>query len=290
MVVIAGGTGRLGTRVVESLTKQRIAVRVMTRDKARAAHLPDSIEVVEGDVRDPLAVKEAVAGAQHVVSAVQGLDDRNSSPDATDRDGNRNLVDAAKAASVAHFIFVSAPSGPDHPMSMGRAKYAAEQYLKASGLAWTIVRPTAFMEFWAELVGRPVLETGRTRVFGRGRNPINFVSIADVATAVVRAVTDAGMRGVELNLGGPENLTILEVVETFERIAGKEAKVSHVPLPAMRAMKVMARPFNPAFARIVEAGIAMDTTDMSWDPEPNRTLYPWLPQTRLAEVISPPPL
>jgi hypothetical protein len=58
----------------------------------------------------------------------------------------------------------------------------------------------------------------------------------------------------------------------------------------MRAMKVMARPFNPAFARIVEAGIAMDTTDMSWDPEPNRTLYPWLPQTRLAEVISPPPL
>jgi NADH dehydrogenase len=194
MVVIAGGTGRLGTRVVESLTKQRIAVRVMTRDKARAAHLPDSIEVVEGDVRDPLAVKEAVAGAQHVVSAVQGLDDRNSSPDATDRDGNRNLVDAAKAASVAHFIFVSAPSGPDHPMSMGRAKYAAEQYLKASGLAWTIVRPTAFMEFWAELVGRPVLETGRTRVFGRGRNPINFVSIADVATAVVRAVTDAGMR------------------------------------------------------------------------------------------------
>lgn len=106
-----------------------------------------------------------------VISAIQGLDDPKSNPTATDRDGNRNLIIAAKAAGVDHFVLVSVvKSSPDHPMSLGRAKYAAEQFLKSRGLAWTIVRGTAYMEFWAKLVGQPLIDKGRTQVFGRGDN------------------------------------------------------------------------------------------------------------------------
>jgi len=287
MVLIAGGTGRLGTRVVELLVDRQMRVRVLTRDRSRARHLPATIEIVEGDVRDPRTLAAAFAGVTTVISAIQGFDDSGSSPEATDRDGNRNLIKAAKEAGVAHFILVSAVnSSPDHPMSLGRAKYGAEMSLVNSGLPWTIVRGTAFMEFWAKLVGQPLLDTGRTQVFGRGDNPINFVSVDDVAKAVETAVVDRALRGIGIDVGGPENLTMNQVVEIFERVSGKGAKVSHVPLPAMKIMAVLMRRINPALARKIQAGIVMDTDAIvAWDPAPNRKLHPWLPQTPLAEVI-----
>ena len=286
MVLVAGGTGRLGTRVVELLTLRHTRVRVLTRDQARAAQLPQAVDIVEGDVRDRGVLPAAVAGVTTVISSIQGLDDRRSTPEATDRDGNRNLIEAARAAGVDHFILVSGLwSAPDHPMSINRAKYAAEQFLKSSGLSWTIVRASVFMEFWATLVGKPLLDTGRTRVFGRGDNPVNFVSTGDVAKAVEMAVVDPALRGVVLEVGGPENLTVNQVVERFEQASGKKGQVSHVPLLAMRVMSVLIRPINPAMARLTQAGIVNDTTDMTWNPSANREHYPWLPQTPLSEVL-----
>ena len=101
MVLIAGGTGRLGTVIVERLTQGNRAVRVLTRDRSRAKHLPSNVEIVVGDVRDRAGVDAAVSGARTVISSVQGLDDPKSSPDATDRVGNQNLIDAAKHAGLA---------------------------------------------------------------------------------------------------------------------------------------------------------------------------------------------
>jgi NADH dehydrogenase len=264
MVLMAGGTGRLGTRVVELLTKRGMPVRVLTRDRTRAKHLPEAVEIVEGNVRDPETLTPAMAGVTSVISAIQGLDDPKSNPMATDRDGNRNLITAAKASGVDHFVLVSVvKSSPDHPMSLGRAKFAAEQSLKASGLAWTIVRGTAYMEFWVQMVVQPLIDKGRTQVFGRGDNPINFVSVNDVAKAVEMAVVDSGMKGVDLEVGGPENFTMNQVVESFERMTGRKGKVSHVPLTMMRIMSVVIRPVKPAMARIVQAGVVMDTVT-SW--------------------------
>jgi NADH dehydrogenase len=262
-------------------------VRVLTRDRNRAKHLPEAVEIVEGNVRDPETLTPAMVGVMSVISAIQGLDDPKSDPMATDRDGNRNLITAAKASGADHFVLVSVvKASPDHPMSLGRAKYAAEQFLKASGLAWTIVRGTAYMEFWATLVGQPLIDKGRTQVFGRGDNPINFVSVNDVAKAVEMAVVDSGMRGVDLEVGGPENFTMNQVVESFERMTGRKGKVSHVPLTMMRIMSVVIRPVKPAMARIVQAGVVMDTSDiMAWEPPADRTIYPWLLYTPLAEVI-----
>jgi NADH dehydrogenase len=287
MVLMAGGTGRLGTRVVELLTKRGMPVRVLTRDRTRAKHLPEAVEIVEGNVRDPETLTPAMAGVTSVISAIQGLDDPKSNPMATDRDGNRNLITAAKASGVDHFVLVSVvKSSPDHPMSLGRAKFAAEQSLKASGLAWTIVRGTAYMEFWVQMVVQPLIDKGRTQVFGRGDNPINFVSVNDVAKAVEMAVVDSGMKGVDLEVGGPENFTMNQVVESFERMTGRKGKVSHVPLTMMRIMSVVIRPVKPAMARIVQAGVVMDTSDiMAWEPPADRTIYPWLLYTPLAEVI-----
>ena len=94
-------------------------------------------------------------------------------------------------------------------MELFRAKYAAEQHLRASGAPWTIVRATAFVELWAEIMAKPI-------VFGRGDNPINFVSVIDVAAVVVRAIVDPALRGTVLEVGGPENITFNELAARLQ--------------------------------------------------------------------------
>jgi uncharacterized protein YbjT (DUF2867 family) len=99
------------------------------------------------------------------------------SPETVDRKGNANLIDAAAAAHADLILISTVGAAPDHPMELMRAKHAAEQHLMASGVEWTIVRSTAFIELWAEIMRRGI-------VFGRGENPINFVSVNEVAAAV----------------------------------------------------------------------------------------------------------
>jgi uncharacterized protein YbjT (DUF2867 family) len=136
------------------------------------------VEIVKGDISDPAAVRRAVEGTRCVVSAIQGFAGTKGQSTATiDHDGKHNLIQAAREAGAEQFVLVSVKdAAPDHPM-----KYAAEQKVKSSGLDWTIIRPSAYMETWCDVLGRPLLEKGKTRVFGRGRNPINWVSASDVA-------------------------------------------------------------------------------------------------------------
>ena len=288
MILIAGGTGTLGTEVVRLLTARRLEVRILTRDPARAEHERGGlVEIVSGDVQDARAVERATAGARTIISAIQGFGGAApAGPQAVDRRGNTNLIRAAKEGETDHFILVSIQgAAPDHPMELFRMKYLAEQELKASGLAWTIIRPTAYMETWGTLVGEPLLKTGRTRIFGRGNNPINFVSAHDVARFVELAVVDPAMQDEVIEVGGPENLSLERVAQTFEAVTGKEGKASHVPLPMMRLMSVIMRPVNPTLARQIHAGVVMDTHDFSFDPSETIRRYPSIPPTSLAEVV-----
>ena len=287
MILIAGGTGTLGTRIVRLLKAHGLEVRLLVRDPARDIE-DDLVEVVPGDVLYPQAVERAMDGVRIVVSAIQGFSGSGDySPRTVDYQGNSNLIRAARTAGVEHFVLVSVHGAArDHPMELHRMKYRAEQELRESGLAWTIIRPTAFMETWATILGKPLLETGRTRVFGRGNNPINFISADDVARFVELAVVDEGLRGGLVEVGGPENLTINQFVGTFEMLAGKEGKKSHVPLPMMRLMAVLMRPVNPTLARQIQAGVVMDTHDMSFDPRKTDSRRESVPPTSLAEVMA----
>lgn len=287
MILVAGGTGRLGTAVVHLLVRQGLTVRLMTRDRGRAAHLVGTgVEVVEGDVRDPAAVRRAIEGVGQVVSAIHGFaGTRNQSPATVDRDGNDNLIRAARESNVEHLVLLSVKdAAPDHPMDLMRMKYAAEQELTSSGLAWTIIRPTAYMETWCDVLGRPLLERGRTQVFGRGRNPINWVSTADVARFVELAILDPALRGEVIEVGGPENLTMSGFVEVFQSATGSSGKVTHIPLIAMRLAAVTLGMVNPGLARQIRAGIVMDTRPQAFDASETRRRYPSIPMTSLREV------
>jgi len=288
MILVAGGTGRLGTNVVGLLQARGLQVRVLTRDRSRAGHLAETgLDIVEGDVRDLAAVRRAVAGARTVISAIHGFPGtKDANPVTIDRDGNHNLIQVAREANVQHFVLISARgAAPDHPMDLMRMKYAAEQELMASGLTWTIMRPTSYMETWCEVLGRPLLEEGRTQVFGRGQNPINWVSTADVARFVEMAAVDGAFHGQTLEIGGPDNLTMTDFVRVFKTESGLDGKIGHISPVAMRIGAIVASLVNPGMARQIRAGIVMDTAAMAFDASEVRGRYPSVPLTSLRDVV-----
>lgn len=278
MILVVGATSRVGTHVIPMLIAHGHAVRAMTRTPEKAEALQQlGAEVVQGDLRDPDSLARACAGVEKVLAAAHGFNpgQADNNPHTVDDLGNHHLIDAAKAAGVEHFVFVSILGvTPDSPMELFRIKYATEQYLKASGMSYTILRAAAFMEFWGAMVGEPILKSGKTTIFGSGNNPINFVSAADVAAFAVIALESINARNQTINVGGPENLTLNQVAELFEKVGGKPAKKTHVPLPMMRMMRVVVRPFNPMLSLQITGGILMDTKNQTCNMSATLQRYP----------------
>lgn len=272
MIVVAGGTGRLGTLVVRRLRGRGLPVRVLTRDRARAAHLAgESVHVVVGDVRDPSSLAPAFADANVLVSCVQGFaGPGGGSPASVDRDGNVNLIDAARAGGADVVLMSVVGASADSPLELFRMKHAAEQHLHRSGVAATIVRSTAFLELWAELLEKSAARSGRPVVFGRGDNPINFVQVDDVAFLVERAVTDPTTRGSTLQVGGAD-LTLNELAATIQADAGRSDRPRHVPPTALRVLAHTVGHLRPELGRQARAALLMDRIDLTYDPSALQT-------------------
>jgi NADH dehydrogenase len=288
VILVAGGTGRLGTLLVNRLINRNLPVRVLTRQPTRAEHLPgDLVTIVSGDVRDPETLAPATAGVDVVVSAVHGFTDphRNSLA-AVDRDGNANLIEAAKSAGADLVLMSTVGAAADSPMELFRMKHAAEQDAAASGIPTTIVRATAFLELWIDLMNQTAGRSGRPLVFGRGQNPINFVAVADVAAAVDQAVIDPTTRGKTLEIGGPDNLTFDQLAQAVQTAAGRPRTPRHVPPFMLRLMANSIGHLKPELGRQARAALAMDRTDLTFDPTRLHQLYPDLPRTALADVLA----
>lgn len=283
MILVAGGTGTLGRDVVTRLRSSGHEVRVLTRSAAHTEGL--DAEVVIGDVRDPSTLPAAVRGCSAVISAVHGfVGGRGAGPREVDDEGNGHLVQAAADAGVQQFVLLSVlDARPDHPMSLHRAKYAAEQHLRRSDLSWTVLRPSAYVETWVRIVGAKLASGGPALVFGRADNPINFVSAQDVAALVERATTDPGLRNRAVDVPGSDNLTMTELADHLGATS-----VKHVPRTALRVLSTVLPPFAPAFARQAHAAVVMDTTDMTADATAVRDAFPditWHPAAEMARLF-----
>lgn len=284
-VLVAGGTGTLGRSIVGRLLRQGPAVRVMTRSPDKAADLrATGANIVRADLRDPASLAAACSGVTHIMTTANAFSGKGSeSVSAVDEAGNRNLVDAAKQAGVRQFVFTS---GRLPPAFLGidyfAAKARTEDYLRQSGVPFTILRPTAFMETWAAILGEPILRKGKASIIGSGTLPINLVAVDDVAAVAVMTLDRPDAVNAVVEIGGPENLTQLQVVETFERIAGRPAKRSHLPVWLARILPPLLRPFNPVLARQIAMGALTATVPQPFDASAMLANYP-IAQTRLED-------
>ncbi len=288
MIAIAGGTGRMGRVLAQQLVERGLQVRILTRDPERVPEtLRNRVDTATVDLRQPASIGPALTGVETLVSAITGFGGPGAAgARVVDRDGNLALIEAAEAAGVEHVVLLSvARAAPDAPVALFRAKYDAEQRLRASRLAWTIIRPTAYMETWIEVVGRPLVATGHTRVFGRGQNPVNFVSADDVARIVETVITEPGHRGETVVVAGPANLSMNAFVETISRVTGRTGRVDHANPAVMRVMAAMLGFVNPVLADQVRAALFMDTRDLRVDPADRLARFPSVPLTLLEDVV-----
>jgi NADH dehydrogenase len=288
VILVAGGTGRLGSLLVDRLVNRDLPVRVLTREPARAEHLAGAlVTVLRGDVRDRESLRPAAAGVDVVVSAVHGFTDpHRTALAAVDREGNANLIEAAKGAGADFVLMSTVGAAGDSPMEMFRMKHAAEQHAARSGVPTTIVRATAFLELWIDLLRHTAARSGRPLVFGRGQNPINFVSVADVAAVVERAVIDPATRGTALEVGGPDNLTFDQLAQAVQSAAGSTAAPRHIPSAILHLMANSVGRVKPELGRQARAALAMDRADLTFDPIDLHQRYGDLPSTTLADVLA----
>ena len=160
----------------------------------------------------------------------------------------------------------------DSPMELVRMKYAAEQRATSSGVPYTIVRATAFLELWIEVLEQTAGRSGRPLMFRRGQNPINFVSVSDVAALAERAVLDPATRENTLEIGGPENLTFAQLAQAVQRAAGRTTPPRHVPPSMLRLMANTVGRVKPQLGRQARAALVMDSADLAFNRAPMHNL------------------
>lgn len=288
MILIVGGTGALGSAAARLLLQRGRKVRIMTRDPQKAEGLKKlGADIVQGDLCDKASLAGACDNVEAVLAAAHSIMGRGAAASSNvDSLGHKWLINAAKEAGVRQFVYTSAfGAAPTHPAQFYRIKHEVEQYLQHSSLAYTILRPTAFIDSHAHmLIGQPILEKGKVSLFGAGENPRNFVAAHDVAQFALLALNMPQMAGKVIEVGGPENWTNMEVVRLYERLAGRQAKVAHVPLGALRVMAPVVRPFHPGLSQVMTSSIWFETTDQTFDPRPTLQKYP-IPLTRLTDWV-----
>ena len=285
MILVAGASSQLGEKLIPMLVAKGYHIRALTRD-ARTLDFARSlgVEVIEGDMRQPDTLLRACEGAEAVVSSVTAVGENLIRE--VDEAGNRSLMESAQMSGVKRLVFVSAyGAARNHPVDFFRSKYWTEEYLRSLELSFTILRPTAFMETWCRRIGVQVLNDQPVTIFGNGRNPINFISAEDVAKFIILALEDPRLKNQTLTIGGPQNLTLEEVVAIYEQISGKQARKIYTPSWQMQLMSIWHKPFNEAMSRFMTIQNELATSNWRVDMSEMVKHFP-INLTRLDEWIS----
>ena len=258
MILVAGATGSLGSEIVQRLLKRGQRVRALVRqtsDRTKVDSLERAgAEIAQGDLKQRDTLDDACRGARVVISTVSmivtGREDDSFA--ATDSAGTRQLIDAARAAGAEQFVFVSVDTSrvPDSPLMT--AKREVEEYLKRSGLTYTILHPSAFMEVWLGPMLFADTASGTAKVYGEGTHKIRYVATADVAELAVQCVGSPAAINAVIPFGGPEPVSQRDAVKLFEEEFGKPFSVTEIPEQALEAQwKGAENPMEKTFASLM---------------------------------------
>jgi uncharacterized protein YbjT (DUF2867 family) len=266
---IIGATGELGRVVVRHFLQKGQPLKALVRNAAKATDLQSKgVETVVGDLTDVASIKTALQDVDIVVTAAHGMLGKGKNSSAKiDDEAHRHLIDAAVAAGVKQFIYLSAyGAAPNSPIDFFRTKYKIEQYLIKSGLTYTILRPAAFMEWHMHnTLGDAIIRKGKAFILGKGENKTNFIAAEDVAQVIVTAIKNPLFYNKQIELAGPENLTKKEVANLYFKHLGKAPNIMTIPRGVLKTASFVALPFHPGVARILKVSYVGDTGDATMD-------------------------
>ncbi len=242
MILVTGGTGFVGSRLIRRLRKGDMPVRAVVRDPDKAVWLKDlGVNVVKGDISDKASLDKAAEGIERVVHLVGIIQETaRSTFRAVHVEGTRNILEASRKAGVRHFFYQSAlGTRPGARSAYHKTKWEAEELVRASGIPFTILRPSLiygpgdqFTIRLAEMIRlSPVLP-----VIGSGKSRVQPIFIDDVTACIVQAVTSECCLNEMYEIGGPEQMTYEEVTAAIAAAMGVRRPTLHLPLLFMRTM------------------------------------------------------
>lgn len=267
-ILVAGATGYLGSEICRQLILKNKNVKGLIRatsDANKVAQLKASgVETIEGDLKDKVSLENALHGVSAVITTVSSTLSRQEgdSIQTVDDEGQINLIDAAVNAGVNRLIYISFCELGECPLQTAKRK--VEKHLSESGLNYTILQPTYFMEVWLSPVLGFDYPNAKASIFGEGKNKISWIAIKDVASFAVDSLDNPAAKNRILELGGPEALSPLEVVNIFETAKGKKFELQFVPEEALKAQRDGAQdPLSESFSTLTLGMVNGSEIDMT---------------------------
>jgi uncharacterized protein YbjT (DUF2867 family) len=212
-LALTGVTGFVGGHVAQELADRGVALRLLARTPSKAPGLPGS-EVRRTDYADGAGARAALEGISTLLMV--------SASESADRlEQHRTFVDAAAAAGVEHIVYTSfIGAAPDATFTLARDHHATEEHIRASGMAWTFLRDSFYIDFMEALVSEDGVIRGPA---GTGRCAV--VARADVArSAAAVLVAPSAHAGRTYELTGPEALSLGEVAAIIGRVRGRDVR------------------------------------------------------------------
>lgn len=240
MILVTGGTGYVGSRMVQKLKEVGKDVRVLARDPdAARATLPAGVEVARGDVTQPETLPAALAGVDtviHLVAIIRETGGRTF--EAINYEGAVNMIEAAREAGVRRYLQMSALGAtPDPNFPYHDTKYRAEQKVKASGTDWTIFRPSIIFgpgdQFFRTLYGLAKIP-GPFPLPGGGVAKFQPIWLWDVVDAFVYSLDKPETVGQTYEIGGPQVMSYKEMVGIMMDATHTRRPLLPLPIPLIQ--------------------------------------------------------
>jgi uncharacterized protein YbjT (DUF2867 family) len=226
MILVTGATGNTGAELIKQLSRFGAAVRAMTRrPRERTDETPPGVEFVTADFEDRASLRRALDGVDSAFLVT------NSSERVQDQ--QLSFVDAARASSVRHIVYVSQLHAKrDSPVRFLRYHAVVEDAIASSEIAFTNLRPNLYMQ---GLFAYRSLIASEGRFFAPAVDSrVSIVDIRDIAAVAAAALTQAGHEGKTYDITGPEALTHAEMASKLSDALGRHITFVDIPEAAMR--------------------------------------------------------
>jgi uncharacterized protein YbjT (DUF2867 family) len=242
MILVTGGTGFVGTKIVHALRAEDHPVRILARQPEKHDQLRAwGCEVVPGDMTDAASLRRAVEGCETVIDLVALISGKPEDFQRVMIQGTRDLISAAKKARVKRFILMSALGVSERTKDLTpyfHAKWDEEQAVQASGLDYTIFRPSFI--FGGDggslpIYIRQVRWSPVVTVIGDGTRRLQPIWVEDVAAFFAKSLSTPGAVNRTFEVGGPDVVTWDELYERIRRVLGKRRAKIHLPYGLVRA-------------------------------------------------------
>ncbi len=266
-LLVVGATGTLGRQVVRRALDEGHQVRCFVRSPRKATFLKEwGAEIVQGDLCDPETLLPALEGITAVIDAATARPADTLSIKQVDWDGKVSLIQAALAAGVERFVFFSILNSKEFPhVPLMEIKRCTEHFLAESGLKYTILKPSGFLQGLIGQYAIPILDGQAVWITGDS-SPIAYMDTQDIAKFAVRALEVPETVNKAFPVVGTRAWGAYEIIRLCERLSGKDARIARLPLNFLRGMRGVLRFFQwgwnvadrLAFTEVLATGKPLD--------------------------------